>query len=60
MDSEKKEIKEIEQRDKLLEQFVQPYFDDEPDIEKDKFIARAKLINIYLSSIIKKANRLNI
>lgn len=38
MDSEKKEIKEIEQRDKLLEQFVHPYFDEEPDIEKDKFV----------------------
>lgn len=38
MESEKKEIKEIEQRDKLLEQFVHPYFDEEPDIEKDKFV----------------------
>jgi cell fate regulator YaaT (PSP1 superfamily) len=38
MDSEKKEIKEIEQRDKLLEQFIHPYFDEEPDIEKDKFV----------------------
>ena len=38
MDSEKKEIKEIEQRDKLLEQFFHPYFDEEPDIEKDKFV----------------------
>ena len=37
MESEKKEIKEIEQRDKLLEQFVHPYFDEDPDIEKDKF-----------------------
>ncbi|MBR5253544.1 MAG: hypothetical protein IKV46_00705 [Bacteroidales bacterium] len=37
MEADKKEIKEIEQRDKLLEQFVHPYFDEEPDIEKDKF-----------------------
>jgi len=37
MESEKKEIKEIEQRDRLLEQFVHPYFDEDPDIERDKF-----------------------
>ena len=49
MESETKEIKEIEQKEKkiindeyaspnkLLEQFVHPYFDEDPDIEKDKF-----------------------
>ena len=37
MESEKKEIKEIEQRDRLLEQFVHPYFDEDPNIERDKF-----------------------
>ena len=37
MEAEKNEIKEIEQENRLLEQFVHPYFDEDPDIERDKF-----------------------